>query len=203
MYICSLQEYMLSYTDILQYSLMVYSVLIAPLWFLVAFLFRLRHRDVIFQWKRPRVVFYAIGLAVIIAGCILVCLYAVTYSSSSLMFFSVFTFMGAILTYHALSYGAMILVTNKGIVTSIYAPTQNCVLWINIKDYYVHRHYPILVYVFMYNFQDSIRITIPYYMQKAFEELISLKIDKPRMSIPLQPDVNEALNQQIKEMFNQ
>jgi hypothetical protein len=194
---------MLSYTDMLQYGLMVYSVLIAPVWFLVAFLFRLRHRDVIFQWKRPRVVFYAIALAVIIAGCILVCLYAVTYSSSSLMFFSVFIFMGAILTYHALTYGAMILVTNKGIVTSIYASPQNCILWLNIKDYYVHHHYPILVYVFMYDFQESIRITVPYYMQKAFDELISLKIDKPRMNIPLQPDINEELSRQIKEMFNQ
>ncbi len=194
---------MLSYVEVLQYSLMVYSVLVAPLWFLIAFLFRLRHRDVIFQWKRPRVVFYAIALAVIIAGCVLVCLYAITYSNSSLMFFSVFTFIGAILTYHALTYGAMILVTNKGIVTSIYESPRNCVLWHNIKDYYVHHHYPILVYVFMYDFHESIRITVPYYMQKAFEELISLKIDKPRMNIPLQPEINEALNQQIKEMFNQ
>lgn len=190
-------------TELLQYGLMVYSVLIAPIWFLTAFLFRLRHRDVIFQWKRPRVVFYAITLAVTIAGCILVCLYAITYSNSSLMFFSVFTFIGAILTYHALTYGAMILVTNKGIVTSIYASPKSCIQWHNIRDYYVHDHYPILVYVFMYDFQESIRITVPYYMQKAFEELIAIKIDKPRMSIPLQPEINEALNRQIKEMFNQ
>lgn len=194
---------MMDYIEILQYSLMVYSVLVAPIWFLTAFLFRLRHRDVIFQWKRPRVVFYAIGLVVIIAGCILTCLYSVTYSNSDLIFFSVFTCLGAVLTYHALSYGAMILVTNKGIITNIYAPTQNCVLWINIKDYYVHYHYPILVYVFMYDFQSSVRITVPYYMQQSFDELITLKIDKPKMHIPLQPDVNESLNQQIKEMFNQ
>ncbi|MCS7078197.1 MAG: hypothetical protein NZ455_15905 [Bacteroidia bacterium] len=194
---------MFFYTEILQYGLMVYSVLIAPLWFLIAFLFRIRHRDVIFQWKRPRVVFYAIGLAILITGCILVCLYAITYSNSSLIFFSVFMFIGGLLTYNALSYGATILITNKGIVSSIYALKDDTILWTNIKDYYVHKHHPILVYVFIYDFYQSIKITIPYYMQQAFEELISIKIDRPKMYINLKPEENEILTKQIKEMFNQ
>ncbi|MCS7029433.1 MAG: hypothetical protein NZ519_11775 [Bacteroidia bacterium] len=193
----------MSYLYILQYALMVYSVLVAPLWFLIAFTFKLRHRDVIFQWKRPRVVFYAIGLAVVITGCVLVSLYAISYSNSSLIFFSVFTFIGAVLTYNALSYGATILVTNKGIVTNIYAPIKNIIRWIDIKDYYMHNHYPLLVYVFVYDLYKSVRITVPYYMQQAFEELIHIKIDKPKMHIPLLPEENEALTQQIKQMFDQ
>lgn len=112
-------------------------------------------------------------------------------------------FIGGLLTYNALSYGATILITNKGIVSSIYALKDDTILWTNIKDYYVHKHHPILVYVFIYDFYQSIKITIPYYMQQAFEELISIKIDRPKMYINLKPEENEILTKQIKEMFNQ
>ncbi len=180
---------------------MIYGLGIAPLLYLLSFIYQKKHKNVILSWRKPILVIPTIiSFSLNLTFFILAAFFFATYfgriegikifeypaEKMHLLGFNCIIMMFSItLTYLALQNYFTQFITTSGIIITKWSWEhfrfiENKLLWEQINDYYVKFDYPISIFTFITTQNgiiEKIPLAVPFYALPRFEQQLESQLD--------------------------